>query len=105
MKKKETNKRTIKTWNNSSILNLAVFPKRNIRPQTGAIRIGTDSDDEILCCLKKHRTADIRDAKPFERSSFLSFSHFSMTNLHIHKSKQINSIALKSNRRKIVPLL
>lgn len=90
-------KGTIKTWNNSSTLNLAVFPNRNMRPQAGAIRIGTDNDDEMPCCLKKHRNADARDAIPFERSlHLLLFSHFSMSNLHTHKSKQTNCIALET---------
>lgn len=77
-----------------------------MRPQAGAIRIGTDSDDEILGCLKKHRIADIRAAIPVERSLSLSvsllFSQDAMTNLHIHQSPQIKFIALKSNQRKIV---
>lgn len=98
----QTKKIRIKTWRKSSILNLVVFPKRNIRPQAGAIRIGTESVDEILCCLKKHRTAAARDAKPVERSLSLLFSHFSMTNLHAHESKQMNCIALKSNRWKLI---
>lgn len=88
-------KSTIRTWRNSSTLNLAVFPKRNIRPQAGAIRIGTDNVVVMPCCLKKLRNADAREAIPFERSLFLlPFSHFSISNLHTHKSKQINCIAL-----------
>lgn len=46
------------TSKNSSVLNFVVFPKRSIRLQAGAMRIGNDSVDEMLCCLKKHRNAD-----------------------------------------------
>lgn len=63
-------------------MNLVVFPKRNMRLQAGAIRIGTDNVEDMLGCLRKHRNADVRVAKPFrfEQFLYLLFVHFSILN-------------------------
>lgn len=60
-------------------MNLVVFPKRSIRLHAGAMRTGNDSVDEMLRCLKKHRSADARDDTPllfdllFKPVSILAF--------------------------------